>query len=51
MTLLLITIKVIGFTLFVLLSMFTLLYGKSNTGIKSAYFITALFLLGVIISH
>lgn len=51
MILLLIMIKVLSFMLFAFLSVFTLLYGKHKTGIKPMYFITSLFLLGVILSH
>lgn len=51
MTLILMLIKIISFTLFCLVSGFVLLCGKNGSDIKLMYAITSVLLLGVIIFH
>ena len=49
MILLAIIIKVVAFVIFCLVSSFVILFGKNNTGIKSYYAFTAVFLWGVML--
>lgn len=49
MILLRIAIKAVCLMLFCLLSVFVILFGKGGTDIKGHYFITSVFLLGVIL--
>lgn len=49
MILLRIVIKAICFAMFAMISTFTFMYGKSGTGVKAVYAVTAIFFLGVIV--
>lgn len=48
MNLLIILIKALCFAIFCVISAFTLMFGKPNTGVKMHYVLTSIFLWGVI---